>query len=311
MPVKLALVAVLAALSLSGGICPKGSALPDDLERSGLMAYIARGDSSSTLYYTNFDGSIQGVVGLGLSPALAPTSGVTLSAQRGRVAFAMLDTAGGKNDIFVINRDGSGLLDLTVTSDVDESDPDWSRAGELIAYAADGDIWTIGTDGNYRQNVTRTPDIVEADPTFSPDGTQIAFTVDPNSATSQIVVLTVADGSRRVVVNEATLDASEPSWSPSSGRIAFTGRRTEGVVREEVDLWVVSALGAGLARITDAHGDLLCRCPAWAPKEDHLVFRGTPLGALRSDLYTIDPDGSGLSRFRQTTGTSEVYVDWR
>ncbi len=311
MPVKLALAAILLALMLSGGFCPKGATLPDDLEKTGLMLYISRSGSSNTMNYTNIEGSVQGIVGLGLSPALNASAGASLSPQRGRIVFAMVDTASSTTDLFVINRDGTGLANITSTAEVNEADPDWSRAGDRIAYAAGGDIWVVNADGTAPQNVTNSTDAIEADPSFSPDGAEIAFAVDPNATTTEIGVVTLANGARRTVVSDESLDASEPSWSPQSGRIAFSGIRTEGVVREEVDIWVVSAAGGTPGRVTDAGGDLLCRCPAWAPKEDRIAFRGTELGSSLSDVYTIHPDGGGLTRFRTASGLSQVFVDWR
>jgi Tol biopolymer transport system component len=88
-------------------------------------------------------------------------------------------------DIWVVNQDGSGVVNLTDTPapcapilfcrGPSETDPDWSPEGEKIAYGLDGDIWVMDPDGTDKVNVTSTAGTSEFDPAWSPDGTKIAF----------------------------------------------------------------------------------------------------------------------------------------
>lgn len=311
MPVKLLLAAALGALALSGGFCPKGSEYPIDPSKTGMLLWVVQSGGTNTLQYSNYEGSVQGTVGLGLSPAIVPTTGGSVSPVRGRFLFPMVDSPGGSADLFTINRDGSGLQNLTNTPGIAEGNPDWSREGDVIAYEREGDIWVMAVDGSWRRNLTSTTDAIEADPTCNPDGSEIAYCIAPEAAYSRIGAARLSDGVARVVVERDDLDASEPSWSPTGGRIAFCGRRSEGLVREEVDIWLANAESGGSSRLTDAGGDLLCRSPAWSPDETRLAFRGTPYNSTLSNLYTVRADGSGTSTFRSTGSVSYTAVDWR
>jgi len=264
------------------------------------------------MYVANRDGSIFNQIGLGLSPALNPTDGITLSPERWRVAFAMPDVSGGNNDIFVVNRDGTALLDLTQTPDTSEADPDWSRAGNSIAYSADGDIWVVRTDGSGKRQITQTQDVAEADPSWSPDGMRIVYTVNPDSPDSDIEAINVNTLERVTIAADSNYDEYTPSWSPSGTRIAFAARPlTAPTIGEEVDVCVINIDGSGRRNVTHARGDILCLGPAWAPDESKLAFRGTRRGETNSDIYEIGPNGEGLRPLVYTPQASETYVDWR
>jgi len=308
---KAAAVGLLAVLVMGGGLCPRSSPGPDD-DQTGLYAYIRREGSGSAMYVANREGSIFNQIGLGLSPPLNPTDGVSLSPERWRVVFAMPDVAGGNNDIFVVNRDGTALLDLTQTPDTNETVPDWSRAGNSIAYEADGDIWIVRTDGSGKRQVTQTPGIAEADPSWSPDGARIVYTLNPDSPNSDIEAINVDTLERVPIAADANYDEYTPSWSPSGTRIAFAARPLTGsAMGEEVDVSVINIDGTGRRNVTHAQGDVLCLGPAWAPDESRLAFRGTRRGETNSDIYEISPAGEGLRPLVYTTQASETYVDWR
>jgi Tol biopolymer transport system component len=87
------------------------------------------------------------------------------------------------HDLFVMNRDGSHLLQLTQSGTDQTSDhPTWSPDGRHIAFRhAEGvknaDIYTITDDGHDMQQLTTDPGS-DADPVWAPDGRRIAFTSD-------------------------------------------------------------------------------------------------------------------------------------
>ena len=75
---------------------------------------------------------------------------------------------------YVVNRDGKGLKEGTVT--LSEGKP-WDRGSKVvyqIAYESDGDIWIRDTFNNTSQNVTKTSEI-ESNPVFARDGQSILF----------------------------------------------------------------------------------------------------------------------------------------
>jgi Tol biopolymer transport system component len=308
---RIAATAILGCLALAGGLCPKGSPGPSDITETGLLSYITRDDAGgSALFVANIEGSVLSQVGMGLSPPLQPTDGVSLSPGRGRLVFAMPMSSTARNDLYAINRDGSDRTQLTNTADVSETDPDWCRTGDQIAFATDGDIWVMRIDGSNRRNVTNTVDRDEADPSWSPDGLRIAYTLNPNSPNSTVEVLELATGTRTPVAADPSLDDYGPSWSPDGEWIAYTSRSTQGTA-ETADIHRIHPDGTDDRGVTNAGGDLLCVGPAWSPKSDQLAFRGVRNGQIRADIYLINASGQGLRQFTTSPSTSEVAVDWR
>jgi DNA-binding SARP family transcriptional activator/tRNA A-37 threonylcarbamoyl transferase component Bud32 len=85
-----------------------------------------------------------------------------------------------------------------------------------------------------------------------------------------------------------TASGSSPDWSPDGSKIVFAGADQTGL-----DLYVMSADGTDLHKITDARGDE--DWPAWSPDGSRIVF-GFDDGAesgWRSGLASVDPDGAG------------------
>ena len=84
-------------------------------------------------------------------------------------------------NIFVINTDGTNLVDLGIGNR-----PRWSTDGNKIVFQItqdDGynfttsDIFSINADGTQKTNLTNTNDKLEMNPCFAPDGKTIVFDV--------------------------------------------------------------------------------------------------------------------------------------
>jgi WD40 repeat protein len=85
-----------------------------------------------------------------------------------KLVFSKSTGTGG--DIYVIDRDGSNLTQLT-TDTLSESDPTWSPDGTKIAfvrYDGDYDIWVMNADGTGETQLTDTPAIFEDAPAWQP-----------------------------------------------------------------------------------------------------------------------------------------------
>jgi hypothetical protein len=118
-------------------------------------------------------------------------------------------------DIYVINADGTGNMQLTSGPSQEES-PDWSPDGQRIVFrestgngSAVPGIYTMRPDGS---DVTLVPGTAaDYDPVWSPDGTRIAV---QNTGIDTIAL----DGSDRITVVGSSTNA--PTWQsipPSTG----------------------------------------------------------------------------------------------
>jgi TolB protein len=92
-----------------------------------------------------------------------------------RIAFQSNRT--GNNEIFLMNPDGTDVLQLTSHAATDAA-PEWSPDGERIAFQSnrDGndDIWVMNADGSGLVQLTDN-DVRDAKPSWSRDGKRIAF----------------------------------------------------------------------------------------------------------------------------------------
>jgi Tol biopolymer transport system component len=210
-----------------------------------------------------------------------------------KIAFVVADYESSTGDIFVVNRDGSGLKQLTFDSEMDDQ-PAWSPDGTRIAFRSfqtqlAGDIWVMNADGS--NQVKLTPDPLpattdEAQPAWSPDGSRIAYA---STEGGNVDLWTMrADGSdKRRLTATPDLD-TEPTWSPDGQRIVF--RRSTNRVGS--DLAVIDAAGGEVTRVVH-DGDAVA--PAWSPDGSMIAYAVHPLGGGSPQIYTMHPDGTNVT----------------
>jgi len=183
-------------------------------------------------------------------------------------------------DLYVVNRDGSDLHQLTRHPGVDSA-PDWSPDGSRIAFFSDregnSDIYVINVDGTGLTRLTDTPDN-EYQPAWSPDGWSIAYLRSPvkNEPDYETQLWSMgANGAAPRRLGDITgYGMSPPGWSPDSRQIAVVAAPegtdlSTGTIRNG-HLYVISA-GGGDHRLVHDHvadlGQPVWR-PLWWPKED-------------------------------------------
>jgi len=116
--------------------------------------------------------------------------------------------------IFVINPDGSGLVQLT-QGPYYRSKPRWSPDGSKIAFELKKsneesiNIYVIDADGS---NITQLTNDGE-NPIWSPDGRQIAFETFRNGENWDVYIMN-ADGSAQTRLTKNTRFDGSPDWRP-------------------------------------------------------------------------------------------------
>lgn len=214
----------------------------------------------------SFDIYSVGANGAGLTrlTSLTQSYGARFSPDGRRIAFyRFVATAPiASSHIFVMNANGSGLVDLS-RGDASETEPDWSPDGTRLLFirtprAGGPEIWVMNSDGSNRSlllqltadslaSSAETTDLTPG-PRWSPDGRRIAFAAvfRPAGSTAALfpsIYAVNADGKQPTQLTDNDRLNTAPVWSPDGSQIAFASK--DFINRQNWKLWVMNADGSG------------------------------------------------------------------
>jgi dipeptidyl aminopeptidase/acylaminoacyl peptidase len=182
-----------------------------------------------------------------------------------RIAFSARTGPVGPFRIFVVNADGTGLVQLTrQPAGLADRSPVWSPDGTRIAFVSDRDggfpeIYTMNAEGRGRNRLTANV-FVDGNPSWSPDGTRILVERCCLDGQSEIYAVDAATHADTNLTNSADRMEFDPVWSPDGTRVAFVAFE---VGQRNIDIWTMNADGSNPARLTnDPAVDL---APDWQP----------------------------------------------
>jgi eukaryotic-like serine/threonine-protein kinase len=209
-------------------------------------------------------------------------------------------SVGGRSHIFAqATSRGAAVVDLSVNSPADDTQPAFSPDGKQIAFRSERDGGGIFLMPAHGGKVRRLTDFC-FHPAWSPNGKEIACSTasiaNPQNRpiVSEVFRLNVATRARRRITHG---DAAQPSWSPHGQRIAYwsvlpqTGRRV---------IWTVAAEGGAAIPVID--DGYLNWSPVWSPDGLYLYFASDRSGVMNLWRVPID-EGSGHTR-----GDSELVT---
>jgi TolB protein len=225
---------------------PARAAFPGE---NGRIAFSASSSTKGSEIYTMLpDGSDRRQLTSDTGSAVRPA----WTADGTKIAFNNRGQGTVVHEIFSMNADGSGLMQLTpVDNDGNPNNhPVWSPDGTKIAFqrqSANGrnsDIWVMNaSDGTGQVNLTpNSPSSLDTDPDWSPEGTKLVF----SSSDEELYTVNAAGSPRSPLTNTPEVAEYEPAWSPDGKEIVFTRSDQNGI-----DIWKMRADGTSETNLTD------------------------------------------------------------
>jgi Tol biopolymer transport system component len=210
-----------------------------------------------------------------------------------QIAYAWRGENDDNSDIYVKLIGAGGPLRLT-SSPAREYCPAWSPDGRYIAFIRDGPssdraaYYLIPALGGAERKIGEAYDRSQVSGRcidWSLDGKYliVADRMAPEESRSSILLLSVEDGQRKVLVSQPDLYVADPILSPDGTAIAYAG----GAGFIASDIYVVPASGGRSRRLT-SDGRFLAGL-AWTPHGKEIVFTSNRGGLLR--LWRISSSG--------------------
>jgi TolB protein len=209
---------------------------------------------------------------------------------------------GGRQRIRVMACDGTGAKDWSARSGPKDSmGAAFSPDGTQVAFVARMPGNTSKTQPKFglyvapfaqpgqARLVTKKVAAGGMHPAWSPDGTKLAFSAGASIPHIAVVNL---DGTGYTELTKSKNGDGEPAWSPDGAQIAYNSSA------EGDDVWIMNADGTGARKL--ATGEVSAYQPAFSPGGEWVAYVKNSIG--HSELWLINPDGSGDHALTTTTG---------
>ncbi len=200
---------------------------------------------------------------------------------------------GGVGKVYVMNADGTGLID----SNMFGYNQKWSPNGSKLCYTSpvfDGyegfEIFTANADGS---NILRLTSNAKRDDDaeWSPDGLNIIF-LSARDGNDEIYSM-MADGTGVKRLTNNTSDDYRPKYSPNNSKIAFISSRTG-----SEKLFIMNLDGTEVRQLNDSDTNFAyLRDYKWSPDGTSILFSAhvpEPVGTINYEVLSINVDDSGL-----------------
>jgi TolB protein len=199
---------------------------------------------------------------------------MTWSRDGKRIAYAFCPSCEGiglySSHIYVVNADGTGIVQLTNDATVWDDTPEWSLDGSQIYFTSNratpqsfvsSQIYVMNANGTNIHAFASTLTDSSGSPALSPNGDMMAFhsSRSPAGRGGVFVINQTTFSSRLVVESTPTETFSAPRWSADGNTLVLGSYTTDGSAKSSI--YTVNLNGFGLSRILK---DSTANWPDWS-----------------------------------------------
>jgi TolB protein len=207
-----------------------------------------------------------------------------------------------RGDTYVMNADGTHIVDLTPSEENNGFYFSWSPDSRVIAFTCvnQQNLCIANADGGNLQQLSVPQNTNVHDVMWSPDGSQIVFSLSAKDFHNAELYLVNADGSNMHRLLEAgSNDHENPVWSPDGSRIAFRSGEQNNNVGE---IYTVKSDGSDLHDLSQGldgneYGMV------WSPNSSKVAFFSNQY-QKGTYLYIVDADGTNLQQITENSRDS-------
>ena len=226
----------------------------------------------------------------------------------------MSSMAGSLPDIWIMNKDGSGLRQVTDNSGF-EADPAWSSDGHAIVFRSirghTVGLYSVSIDTRREQKLIaygsidelrRQQGLVE-ESVVSPDNTRIAYTVYDPRTNSKALFLRDVHSATATRLTTGLPIVSYPRWAPDGQSIAVELLHDRGS-----DAGVVAVSGGAPRQLTSVRDEAWVH--SWTPDSKRVVYAGQRAGVW--NIYWVPANGGPEQRVTNYAGVGTFvrYPAW-
>ncbi len=193
---------------------------------------------------------------------------------------------GDNHDLYLVNLNGTGRINLTNTSQLDERHPTWSHSATRLAAKA-----TKFT-------------------TAVPGGEFVGVNVyDLVSGQTGLVLISNTTNVTATGTLSAAYSVLRPAWSKTDDRIAVVVFETGESFR---DIWVIDVGSPENPTNVTESPDVSENMPSWSPDDSQIVFQRRN-SKNRASIFVMNADGSGATEIGKPKGglAGQRSPDWR
>lgn len=225
--------------------------------------------------------------------------------------IAFYSNRSGDYEIYVVNADGTGLVQLTKAPGTDDM-PAFSPDGKQIAFISDrtgdNEIYVMNADGSNPRQLTRDPGD-DIHPRWSPDGQRILFNSSRGSKNHEDpeiyeIYAMKPDGTGLQQITRAGGVNTYASWSPDGKKIVFR-KIIEG---NNSEIFVMKSDGSGQVNLTKSPA--FDGWPSWSPDGRRITYASDmAIPGRQNKIFVMNADGTGQQKLMDQEG-SFVNPNW-